>query len=39
MMITRLKALKNLEFFIGRNLRVVADDVGVSVYKDGKQNK
>jgi DNA mismatch repair protein MutH len=37
--ITRKKAIENLEKYKGQNLRALADNYNITVFKDGKQNK
>jgi len=38
-MITRDIAIKNLEQYIGQDLSKLANEFGITIYKDGKQNK
>ena len=38
-MITKIKAIENLNKYIGKDLSKLADKFGITTYKDGKQNK
>ena len=38
-MITRIKAIRNLEKYIGQDLAELASELGITTFKDGKQNK
>ncbi len=38
-MITRVIAIRNLKKFIGKDLSKLAKQYGITIYKDGKQNK
>lgn len=38
-MITRIRAIQNLERFIGNDLSELAHGFGITTYKDGRQNK